>query len=384
MEKFAKWNDPANLVNPFAPTTITPTAMMYVTGSLLLLVRLPFVILTTLLLVIVTGVTKIPMGPVTRLLRCGLEAPLARLLLLFLGYWSVNTSYVPANKLRVRKSKNPKKTRPTPVGSCVQSGDIVVCTATSPIELLWLTWMFAPTFAHVVDTSSKTADPSQQTAAVEPKGLFSSLSTFSSMDSVPKASASSSTTTTSLKKLADSRKGFGGTPVCVFPEGVRSNGTGVLMFHPIFDGLTFDQHQCHLLTFQHGQQGSTKFNATLPVGSALKCFLWHCMHWSHTMKISMFPAQELVAPPLVESEEALKAKREAQVRREVAARASAGKYGGGILPSIAMPDPGVLGNRCRDLLAKIYGVDALTRCSHDYDGFVDYWLKEHGYTKKNA
>jgi hypothetical protein len=292
----------------------------------------------------------------------------------------VSTSYVESNKLRVRKSKDPSKTRPNPVGSCVRPGDVVVCTSTSPIEVLWLTWMFAaPTFAHVVDTSpssTSVVDPTQQTAAVESKGLFSSLTAFSSMRSVPKGKTP---TTTSLKKLADGRKGgmmSSSTPVCTFPEGVRSNGTGVLMFHPIFQGLTFEEHRCHLLTFKHGQQKSSKFSATLPVGSLIKCLMWHCMHWSHTMKISIFPAQELVAPPLVVSKEAMKAKNEAQVRREVAARASAGKYGGGILPSIAMPDVGVLGNRCRDLLAKMYGVDTLTRCSHDYDTFAEFWSEE--------
>ena len=377
MEKFAKWNDPANLVNPFAPTTIFPTCSLYLTGSILLIIRLPLLLITFTLLFIVSSLNTLPLGPVTKLLRYTLEAPLARLALLFLGYWSVSTSYVASNKLRVRKSKDPNKTRPTPVGSCVCSGDVVVCTATSPIEILWLTWMFAaPTFAHVVDTSSKSADPSQQTAAVESKGLFSSFTAFSSMRSVPKGKTP---TTTTLKKLADSRKGgmmSSSTPVCTFPEGVRSNGTGVLMFHPIFEGLTFTDHRCHLLTFQHDQQKSSKFSATLPVGSLLKCFMWHCMHWSHSMKISMFPAQELVAPPLVESEEAMKAKNEAQVRREVAARASAGKYGGGILPSIAMPNAGLLGNRCRNLLAKMYGVDTLTRCSHDYDTFVEFWKEE--------
>ena len=59
------------------------------------------------------------------------------------------------------------KTRPNPVGSCVQRGDVVVCTATSPIEILYLTWMFAPTFAHVLDTSGKNAVPQEQTASVE-------------------------------------------------------------------------------------------------------------------------------------------------------------------------------------------------------------------------
>ena len=377
MEKFAKWNDPANLINPFAPTTITPSVTQYLFGTILLLIRLPFLLVITILLFLITMLTTIPMGPITRLLRVLFEAPLARLLLLCLGYWSINTTYIAANKLRIRKSKNPTKTRPNPVGSCVQRGDVVVCTATSPIEILYLTWMFAPTFAHVLDTSAKNAVPQEQTASVEEKGLWGSLSIFSSMRIVPSTRSTDTTAQPkTLKEVANQNQGLSGSPICTFPEGVCSNGTGVLMFHPIFNNFTFEQHRIHLLTFQHATQKSSKFNATLPIGSALKSLLWHCMHWSHTMKISMLPALELNAPPLIESEEVLKSKREAQVRREVAARASAGKYGGGILPSIAMPDPGIMGNRCRDLLAKMYGIDTLTRCSKDYETFLEFWRDE--------
>lgn len=370
MEKFAKWDDPANLVNPFAPFTIFPPASIYITGTILLILRLPFIVVTTILLLVVTALTSIPLGPFTRLLRYLFEGPLARFLLLLLGYWSVNTEYAAASKLRLRTSKDPKKTRPYPVGSCVQSGDIVVCTATSPIEILWLTWMFRPTFAHVVDTSSEGANAAEQTAAVQSKGLWSSLFAFTSDKSVPKKS--STTSTVALKELADKRKGMGGSPVCTFPEGVCSNGRGILMFHPIFNNITFEEHRCHLLTFQHVQNSTTKFSATLPIGSGMKCFLWHCMHWNHTMNVSIFPAQELVPPPAFESEAALKANKAAQVKDRLAAKAA-------IAPSIAMPDAGVLGNRCRNLLAKMYGVDTFTRCSHDYDSFIKFWNND----KKN-
>jgi hypothetical protein len=396
MEKYAKWNDPANLINPFAPITTFPPCTLYVTGSILLLLRLPFVLVTTLLLFFVTALTSLPLGPLNRLLRYLFEGPLARLLLLLLGYWSVNTNYAAARQLRLRPSKNPDKTRPNPVGNGVQAGDIVVCTATSPIEILWLTWMFRPTFAHVVNTSTPGTDVAQHTAAVQPKGLWSSLYTFCSSQSVPQTCPTDASNAVqvataahvkkaslSLKQLADQCKGsMNGSPVCTFPEGVRSNGTGVLMFHPIFHQITFEEHRCHLLTFQHVQQSSSKFSATLPIGSALKCFLWHCMHWSHTMNVTMFPAQELVPPPSIESEAALKSKKEAQVRKELAARASSGKYGGGIAPPIAMPESGALGNRCRNLLAKMYGIDTLTRCSKDYDGFLTFWKNERNGTKK--
>ena len=100
------------------------------------------------------------------------------------------------------------------------------------------------------------------------------------------------------------------------------------------------------------------------------------------MNVSMFPAQEVVAPPAIESEAALKSKKDSQVRKELAAKAASGNYGGGIAPPIAMPDSGVLGNRCRDLLAKMYGVDTLTRCSHDYDTFVEFWKREQNGSNK--
>jgi len=139
----------------------------------------------------------------------------------------------------------------------------------------------------------------------------------------------------------------------------------------------------HLLAFTHRNHPSSKFSATLPVGSAVKLLLWHCMHWSHTMRVTMLPAAELVAPPAKESDAAIRARKDAQVKKEIAARANKGAYGGGIEPTIPMPDPGVLGTRCRNLLAKMLGVEALTRCSKDFVPFLEFWRNEQAGATKN-
>ena len=400
MEKYARWDDPANLVNPFAPlSAFPPASLKYLTGPVLLLLRLPFLLLAALLLLLgaglAGGLAAVPGArPLARAAHRLLQAPAARLLLLVIGYWSVPAAYAPANKLRLRKVKASAggkrgTTRPLPVGSCVQAGDVVVCNATSPVQVLWLTWAFGPSFAHVVDTTpAKTkamdkADQSEsvehETAGVRCTGMLGALGVFAAMDGVrtPRAPG-----TTTLRTAADAGAGFGGHPVCVFPEGVRSNGRGILMFHPVFSGFGFDEHRVHLVSFNHDQHPSSKFSATLPVGSALKSLLWHCMHASHSMRVTMLPARELVAPPAVESEAAMRARQEAQVRKEVAARANKGAYGGGIQPPMAMPDAGTLGNRCRDLLAKMAGVETLTRCSKDYDSFVEFWKDEELQQKK--
>ena len=101
------------------------------------------------------------------------------------------------------------------------------------------------------------------------------------------------------------------------------------------------------------------------------------------MRVTMLPAAELVAPPAKESEAAIRARKDAQVKKEIAARANKGAYGGGIEPSVPMPDPGVLGTRCRNLMAKMLGVEALTRCSKDFVPFLEFWENEQAGKAKN-
>lgn len=384
MEKYSRFNDPSNLVNPFAPQShYPPASLKFFTGPLLLIVRLPLLAVTLPLLALASGTARALacLRPLERLVRRIFEAPLSRLVLLIIGYWSVPSAYAAANKLRLRGVKN-SKTRPLPVGSCVRAGDVVVSTATSPVEILWLSWAFSPVFAMVADTTPESApkDASEDTAGVQLKNMWSALHAFASLQPVPRASSEN---VTSLRKAADDGAGFAGYPTVAFPEGVRSNGTGVLMFHPIFGDLNFEDKRVHLLAFTHRIHHSSKFSATLPVGSAVKSLLWHCMHWSHSLRVTILPAAELVAPPAKESEAAKKARKDAQVKKEIAARANKGAYGGGIEPTVPMPDPGILGTRCRNLLAKMLGVEALTRCSKDFVPFLEFWLNEQAGKSKN-
>ena len=107
------------------------------------------------------------------------------------------------------------------------------------------------------------------------------------------------------------------------------------------------------------------------------------MHFGHNMRVSVLPAKEVTAPPKVETEATMQAKKQAKIVQDIAARASAGAYGGGIEPPMDMPDVGELGERCRGLLSKMLGKELLTRCSKDYVGFVQFWKDRTSGVKKS-
>lgn len=250
-----------------------------------------------------------------------------------------------------------------PVGACANAGDIIVCNLTSWVDALWLTYRFGAVFAV-----ANTSENQKSNSLVSVHGLWQFLYRF--------PHSYSSKNPKKLHEVVTSMSGLGGGAVCVFPEGVASNGAGILMFHDIFANFGFDDKKVHIIAFSHPGQKGSKFSAALPVGSKLKHVLWHCAHFSHQLRVTMLPAQELSPPPSIETEAAKKAKELAHVKEQLAARAMSGAYGGGIEPPKEMPDPGTLGNRVRDLMARMLKVEKLQRCSKDFPAFFSYWSAE--------
>ena len=158
-------------------------------------------------------------------------------------------------------------------------------------------------------------------------------------------------------------------PICVFPEGVRSNGSGILAWARLLDGFKYEDCRVHLLGFRYAQPPRAAMSPTLPVGSAIAHFFWLCFTPSHTMRVSFLPAAQLVRPP-PEQESSKNASE--QFKRKLAERAT-GAYAGGTLPVREFPELTPMGQRSRSLLAKMVCVREVSRGQADAASFQEYW-----------
>ena len=376
MEKFNRWSDPASGINPFVPIsrknhgTLVSRVITFLLGMVLVFIRVPLLLMVGspyILLSVLVGTIPVPVvqRPLTRLV----DWVFAGLILYIVGVWSVPAKYADLKSLRLRRSTEKGSSRPLPVGSGVKSGDILLCNATSYIEVIYLTFRFSPVFAGVV-----TSDGRFESAGVIPQTFWSALARAVSAIPMPV-----STEKTSLKRMSDAISGSKfGPPIVCFAEGIKTNGGGILKFPPIFDGLHFEANRVHLVGLKF--PASSPVSLSNPVGSSVNHLFWSCFYMSHSMSLVMLPAQELVAPP--EQDNMTGELTDAEHRAHLAERATSGAYGGGVLPNRTLPPIGIFGDRARSLLASMLRVKALGRCALDFEDFLDFWMKRDSGEKK--
>jgi 1-acyl-sn-glycerol-3-phosphate acyltransferase len=107
----------------------------------------------------------------------------------------------------------------------LDSGDLIIANHVSYVELLYLAFRYAPTFATIV------YDPQSNGPKVVCQGILGAL-----MHVMLKTSLSDE----KGEKLGDvvrkaKEKHWG--PVVVFPEGCTTNGKAILRFQNVFEGL---------------------------------------------------------------------------------------------------------------------------------------------------
>ncbi len=366
MEKFNRWSDPGTGINPFVPLS-SKQGRSLCSKLYQFSVSLVLAVLRIICLVVVFTVyflfhnvfAVIPINVIKRPLVRTNDMVFVRLILAILGFWSIGASFADRNRLRLRGGK--KSSRASGVGSSVKAGDIIICNSTSFVEVLFLTYSFSPVYANVVTTNG-----TFESAAVVEESFFQTLRRSIRSDPLPV-----SKTKTTLKKLSSKYKTTMGPPIVCFAEGIKTNGNGVLAFPPIFDGLTFEQNNIHLLGFTYSSRAT--YSPTFPIGNYLYHIYSVCAQLSNKMSIVMLPADEFVAPPERSSSDSKDKMSDAEFRAQLAQRATSGAYGGGILPSKEVPKIGTLGERARSLLASMLRMKTLGRSALDFNEFHKYW-----------
>ncbi len=144
------------------------------------------------------------------------------------GFFSIDSSHVNTNNRQHLLS-----TQETLLGSYVDHGDIILCNHVSYVELFYLAFRFAPTFATVVKVNNEAKSGGATTTplkfAVVRHGFLGALSQVISEDQSSKAAIDSSSAQ-SLSDVVVYCKQYHMGPVVLFPEVVSSNGRSLLTF----------------------------------------------------------------------------------------------------------------------------------------------------------
>lgn len=304
MEKFTKWEDKSNGINPFVPIKASRAkgeGILHMFSRLFLAVLLPFRLVLFGLLLLLTlaadGLSYfLPLALLRRFFKRIIVAPLSRLVLFSLGYWAIHEDIPNYRRLRLGKRIDSDVLNRFRFGT-VNAGEVVVSTCTNFAEVLYLSYRFSPEFAVVALPSGE---------KVIPVGLFGALcrATCSYRNPSQRITERKGVSVNEAAELAKKRAR---ASMVVFAEGVRSNGASVLEFTQCLD--VTPQPLTHLVGFKY------VFNRFSPCHT-VQGLLWYLvgcfMQAYHVMEVSFIP-EELYG---VKGE--MEGKRSEELRRVVA------------------------------------------------------------------
>jgi len=231
-------------------------------GIVLALVRVPIVaILFFSLWVAETFVLRVlPL----RFLKRAVHIVLIRLLLGFMGFWSVDSSYA------VSKRRNPFPSHAP--GSGVPKGHVIVANHSSYIDVLYLAYQFSPVFT-AAPNDWKDEDP-VPTGVAQQQTLFQAI-----IETIvqPKRTAAQCVPFSAIIAKADG-------PVVLFPEGTTTNGNVLLGCIPVLtpDSL-ISADRLHILAFKYPH---TDFSPIYTVGNFFTHVLNLCCQISNSIQVT--------------------------------------------------------------------------------------------------
>lgn len=283
MEKYSKWRDEKTSIHPFfaqKAKTARFVLSRFLLGPLLFLVRLPFLLIVfTVYFAVAQLLALLPLpGAVLRLPSRLVHAVGARLLLLLLGYWWIDTRHA-------RLSRRCALPKTTP-GSHYSSGDLVVANLQGFAEVLYLAFRFTPLF---------TAVPIDSSGLVIERSVFGALSDVCHLERTYSKDDQRCMPATELLKKAE--RGSRG-PVVVFPEGTSSNGRGLLTNSRALAGVEVRAERTHVLGFKYEW---TTFSPAYTVGSFLSCLYGTCSQVSNTLTVRYLVPVDVPSHPVVDS-----------------------------------------------------------------------------------
>eukprot|EP00002_Diphylleia_rotans_P032809 TRINITY_DN691_c0_g1_i1.p1 TRINITY_DN691_c0_g1~~TRINITY_DN691_c0_g1_i1.p1 ORF type:complete len:346 (-),score=68.42 TRINITY_DN691_c0_g1_i1:239-1276(-) len=283
MEKYSRWRDKGTGVHPFLheKPLAKPIPFHVKMGRLVTagLIQCPLFVIRLILLLVVSFWFSIMHLIIAVLsifppLRRGFQKYVSflgsRMFLLLMGFWWIE--HQPAS--RVRSASADQLIVPK-----VQSGDLVISNHISFLEIIYLNFRFAPTFA-IPKIDSDTTAPSNQ---VIPMSFLEALRRASHP---AKALSQPPMPLSDLLKDAKAKR-LG--PVVLFPEATTSNGKAVLSFQTIDPNSIPSETRVILMAFKFDYQD---FSPAFVVGS----------FWSHFFKILFQLSNRLQVKTLVEHE----------------------------------------------------------------------------------
>ncbi|KAF8308797.1 hypothetical protein DL93DRAFT_2086438, partial [Clavulina sp. PMI_390] len=261
MEKYSAYRDAGTGIQPFltplapasasGPLDIALVPLKYLFGTLRVLLCL---ITLLLYVVIVQGICLLfyPIAPLHRILSSIFTAIIARLSLLFMGFYWISVTMTPRKRGRAAKDALNESWSP-------RTGDLIISNWASYVEILWLAFRFNPTFVLPIATpppqtevespspsrvtgrrtGTGSANVSLPTTASTPRSRsaiqgfreVSLLKILASTGRIPPFGIDNSSTPP--RSLEDIRKSARG-PVVAFPECTTSNGRALLRFAQVF------------------------------------------------------------------------------------------------------------------------------------------------------
>lgn len=224
MEKYRKFADAKYGINPFVPSKSKTTnkALKYTLGPILLLLRLPFVIYLFGALYLYHALLKKII--VVKSIQTGVTAIVENVIYKIIGILCGFYDY----KMIPKSSNKPK----------LESGHIVLCNHTHPLDFLYFAQVCSPTFVKMY---TKTSSSGEKEVLFQTLDYSSTLKYFLTSKLLPSpVQDQDSTELLSISQLAQRSYKDKEGPIVVFFEGAITNGKGVL---DMYESLAYEIYE---------------------------------------------------------------------------------------------------------------------------------------------
>mmetsp|Transcript_12858 Transcript_12858/g.20951 ORF Transcript_12858/g.20951 Transcript_12858/m.20951 type:complete len:345 (-) Transcript_12858:242-1276(-) len=281
MEKFTKWEDKSNGINPFVPYKQRPRAVpKAILGFILAPFKLILLLLVAILVLLGLALEKaVVVKPARALVRLVLLRPLVFFALKILGFWSIHEAMPDTRRLRLgelsKKGTAATENAMRKFGRTVRSGDAILFNSTSVMEVLYLYARFAADFAV------PSLPDGQGFMQV---GLLGALRRAAFTGENPAQAPCNGG-----KALVSELQANAQFPIAVFAEGARTNGRALIEFVPAIgkDTNLIDGHsRVHFAAFAYSYKIWSPCNT---VNGLLK-YLWQaCTMFNNSMIVNVIP-----------------------------------------------------------------------------------------------
>ncbi|KAJ1667861.1 Vacuolar protein sorting protein vps66 [Coemansia sp. RSA 1813] len=291
MEKYSKWRDQGTGIQPFLQPVparsekqglkvVLNAAKKYIVGPVVATMRLALLGALAVVDAATAAVGALVVVPsIKRMWTWCTRSVWARMALLVLGFYSVDTKTVSLQKGRRDARKNAASKK-----GGVRSGDIIVANHASYVDILYLVAKYAPVFVEL-DNATMCARPiSMWTALRAPAQMTPAL--LQAKDARP------------LKTITEEARAKRCGPVVVFPENATTNGRALLQLLPVFGeyGNLDEKSNIHIVAFKYPFQS---FSPAYSVGNQAAHLFGLCCQFYNSITVRVLDPNE--APRVADS-----------------------------------------------------------------------------------